>query len=171
MYSFGLIMWGLFTRQIPYADVKPFFKIPLVVASGERPIIPDNCPKEWADLMRGCWHNDPEKRPKFKKIVKKLEVCHRNRILDELDRTEAAAFSAKGKYSPFQESISHALHTVRIPLDDLEIGQVIGTGALCKTYKALWKSKSKQVQLKMYLYTDLLPDEVNDFTRELWLTR
>lgn len=69
VYSFGLIIWEITTREQPYIDIKPHFKvrepaarmsdslcssdnslasqIPLKVMAGERPYIPRDCPREW----------------------------------------------------------------------------------------------------------------------------
>lgn len=154
VYSFGLIIWEVTTREQPYIDIKPHFKIPLKVMAGERPFIPRDCPREWADLMNACWHPDPEKRPQFKEIVKRIERAQKARIFDAQDREEATTFGNK----------------VQIELSELEVGQQIGHGTLCKVHKALWKAKNQNVALKTFHCPDLVPEELADFKRELWLT-
>jgi hypothetical protein len=38
-------------------------------------------------------------------------------------------------------------------------------------HKALWKAKNQNVALKTFHCPDLVPEELADFKRELWLTR
>ena len=33
---------------------------------------PDKCPNEIYEIMKQCWDMDPEQRPKFKEITKKI---------------------------------------------------------------------------------------------------
>lgn len=71
IYSFGIIMWELYTKQTPFADVNAF-EIPRVVTRGDRPAIPKEMPKDYAKLMKQCWHAKPSKRPAAAKVVKEL---------------------------------------------------------------------------------------------------
>ena len=96
VYSFSLLLWELLTRQQVYADIKPVFQIPVRVVRGERPAIPKNCPPKYARLMARCWSQDPQARPSFPQIVKKLERFRKAEIFAELDKEEAAGFGVKG---------------------------------------------------------------------------
>jgi hypothetical protein len=49
--------------------------------------------------MNACWHPDPEKRPQFKEIVKRIERAQKARIFDAQDREEATTFGNKGATS------------------------------------------------------------------------
>lgn len=85
-----------------------------------------------------------------------------------------------------------SVRAVQIELSELEVGQQIGHGTLCKyaplksrasgtgnltscfsprVHKALWKAKNQNVALKTFHCPDLVPEELADFKRELWLTR
>lgn len=83
VYSFGIIMWELCSRKIPYADSGAASKLISFVtgiASGKlRPEIPANTPEAWATLMKRCWSSDPAARPPFSEIVNILK----NMPLDE----------------------------------------------------------------------------------------
>jgi len=72
VYSFGIIMWELVTRVMPFGDVEPF-SVPLLVTNGSRPPVPKDCPKDFARLIGQAWHQKPHKRPKFEELEHKLK--------------------------------------------------------------------------------------------------
>jgi hypothetical protein len=72
VYSFGILLWEIYTRQIPYAD-RPSTSIPVAVVKGERPPIPSTCPRKLAQLITKCWSAKPSKRPTFVEIVEDLQ--------------------------------------------------------------------------------------------------
>lgn len=79
IYSFGIVLWELVSRDVPYADVQGGAPMAVVsqlinkvVRRGERPIIPPTCPPALATLIRSCWHQDPKQRPPFKLILETL---------------------------------------------------------------------------------------------------
>eukprot|EP01097_Dermamoeba_algensis_P004547 TRINITY_DN2954_c0_g1_i1.p1 TRINITY_DN2954_c0_g1~~TRINITY_DN2954_c0_g1_i1.p1 ORF type:complete len:789 (-),score=152.15 TRINITY_DN2954_c0_g1_i1:1406-3772(-) len=67
IYSFGIILWQLICSDPSpypgYSQVDPFVKA--VAERGERPPIPTNCLPSIRELMKRCWHADPDKRPTF----------------------------------------------------------------------------------------------------------
>ncbi len=72
VYSFGIILWELFTCQVPFAKMnrQEFFN--KVVRGGQRPEISKKCPHDLVKIIRDCWDVDPQKRPTFQAIVLKL---------------------------------------------------------------------------------------------------
>lgn len=87
--------------------------------------------------MNACWHPDPEKRPQFKEIVKRIERAQKARIFDTQDREEATTFGNKGATSlstPPHMCCTYlsSVRAVQIELSELEVGQQIGHGTLCK---------------------------------------
>lgn len=71
VYSFGLIMWEVVTRQIPFND-SSVYQVPIQVAKGKRPPVPE-CPASYRKLMKKCWSQKPKRRPSFVTIVEKLK--------------------------------------------------------------------------------------------------
>jgi len=73
VYSYGIILWELLSRQMPFGDIEAF-SVPLMVSRGERPELPRDAPLEWRKLIKACWHQKPTSRPSFKKILVKLRT-------------------------------------------------------------------------------------------------
>lgn len=75
VYSFGIIVWEIFSRDVPWANVVRGHDIYLrVVIKGERPSIPDDTPVDIAHLMRSCWVEGPEERPTSAQILADMEA-------------------------------------------------------------------------------------------------
>jgi serine/threonine protein kinase len=68
VYSFGVTMWQVLTRKEPYAG-RNFMGVSLEVLEGKRPQIPSDCPKDFAKLMRKCWHASLDKRPSAEDVL------------------------------------------------------------------------------------------------------
>jgi len=72
IYSYGVILWELYTRKDPYAGMNPMQVGMKVLLEGMRPPIPTSCPSAYAKLMQACWDQDPEARPDFGEILNRL---------------------------------------------------------------------------------------------------
>lgn len=70
VYSFGIIMYEMYTGRFPFPNLKPFQLI-FKVIQGERPVFhdEDDVPSIIKDLIQRCWAQNPEDRPLFKEIV------------------------------------------------------------------------------------------------------
>jgi serine/threonine protein kinase len=88
VYSFGIILWEIATRNEPWAaelgvgDCATAFFIELNAAlmSGRRPTIPaavEHHQANYVAVMRQCWAADPSDRPDFVNVVSALASCLR----------------------------------------------------------------------------------------------
>lgn len=71
VYSFGLVLWQLITREVPFATMTPI-QAAFSVAEGRRPSIPDSCPPRLRDIIESCWDQDSHKRPSFTYVAMAL---------------------------------------------------------------------------------------------------
>ncbi len=76
VYSYGILLWTLWTQKLPYSDlrVKNPFQLMVKVTSGFRPAVPESMPPFMQGLMQSCWAGDPKARPGFAKILKELKA-------------------------------------------------------------------------------------------------
>ena len=87
-YSFGIILWELWTCEEPFADFYDFETfVDAVHVRGLRPPIASTslfvpncydltkaCPPKLASLIKSCWHENPQKRPQdFESILHSLD--------------------------------------------------------------------------------------------------
>jgi len=74
VFSFGIILWEILTRQEPYKGYAGMALAYAVAKNNLRPEIPAYCPAEYAELMQQSWDKDPHKRPDFSYLVHGLLV-------------------------------------------------------------------------------------------------
>eukprot|EP00198_Chlamydomonas_reinhardtii_P000251 XP_001689586.1 predicted protein [Chlamydomonas reinhardtii] len=80
VFSFGVLMWELFSGGVrPYPHVQPD-KIPRLVYKGERPTFNDDVPLQYRSLAAACWSHLPDRRPKAHELVTVL-----NNMLQQLE--------------------------------------------------------------------------------------
>jgi serine/threonine protein kinase len=77
VYSYGVIMWEILTREIPFSEIKWQYEVEKEVVSGTRPKIPQQIwiPPDYRTLMEKMWVGDPAKRPSFKDAIEALRIC------------------------------------------------------------------------------------------------
>ena len=73
VYSFGVNLWELWTRKVPYGKLQPMQVAVAVMSKGKRPHVPDDMPSAYRSLMEACWEQRPEKRPPFTEIMLRLK--------------------------------------------------------------------------------------------------
>jgi len=78
VYSFGVCLWEMCTRERPYTDLKPFQVVIAVATNGLRPIIdPTVISPSFEKLLKLTWNDKSDERPDFTKIREILEdtIC------------------------------------------------------------------------------------------------
>lgn len=69
VYSFGMIVWEMFTRQAPFPNMNPHQAALSVINDDARPDIPAFVPPNFQNLITSCWQRDPQRRPAFSRII------------------------------------------------------------------------------------------------------
>ncbi|KAM6948345.1 mitogen-activated protein kinase kinase kinase 12-like [Aplochiton taeniatus] len=83
-YSYGVVLWEMLTREVPFKGFEGLQVAWLVVEKQERLTIPSSCPVSFAELMRKCWQGDPKERPVFKQVLATLEsMSNDSRLPDQ----------------------------------------------------------------------------------------
>ncbi|XP_059784097.1 mitogen-activated protein kinase kinase kinase 20 isoform X2 [Balaenoptera ricei] len=83
-YSYGVVLWEMLTREVPFKGLEGLQVAWLVVEKNERLTIPSSCPKSFAELLHQCWEADAKKRPSFKQIISILEsMSHDTNLPDQ----------------------------------------------------------------------------------------
>lgn len=62
IFAYGVILWEIASRKIPF-DGYAEGRIIGFIVQGDREDIPENCPKPYASVIERCWQHKPENRP------------------------------------------------------------------------------------------------------------
>jgi len=73
VWSFGVVIWEVITRQDPFSDKTPADVISGVSNTGLTLEAPKDCPQDLANLMQLCFRQTPSERPTFMEILAILE--------------------------------------------------------------------------------------------------
>ena len=69
VFSYGMVLYEIFTQNLPFSDLIDDVAIATTIGKGERPSIPQNLPPYIKVLMESCWKHNPHDRPTFEEIV------------------------------------------------------------------------------------------------------
>jgi serine/threonine protein kinase len=76
VYSFAMILCETLTGKQPWKGIQPVRIASRVLGDSEetsRPPLPSNVSEFTTDLVRACWHRDPNLRPSFRQILTALD--------------------------------------------------------------------------------------------------
>ncbi|VEU39814.1 unnamed protein product [Pseudo-nitzschia multistriata] len=74
VYSFGIIVWELLSRECPYEGMTAIQCALAVLNRDKRPEIPKWCPPGLHALIKSCTKKDPSERPSFAEIIAALDA-------------------------------------------------------------------------------------------------
>lgn len=97
-YSYGLILYELYTRLHPFEEYRIRFLHELedrIKNEKLRPSIPDTCHEGYAQLIRDCWDDDPKKRPYFPEIIERLTQISSQTVAKKRRRSVRVSKSKK----------------------------------------------------------------------------
>lgn len=75
VYSYGIILWEMYSRRRPYANLNCWSEIKQGVCHGNlRPQFDVDCCKDFRSLVQRCWAANVDERPTFISIAQELET-------------------------------------------------------------------------------------------------
>lgn len=94
VYSYGLLLWELYTRNRPFKGMNPHWVAKSVINDKMRPSLADaaNWPAAYVDLMTLCWDQDYRLRPTFKDILLRLENMFTHEVGSSQDVVPSAGY-------------------------------------------------------------------------------
>ncbi|GMH74737.1 hypothetical protein TrST_g5911 [Triparma strigata] len=72
VYSFGIVLWQLVARDVPFGNLTPIQAAFAVAKEDRRPQIPPHAKPALAQLISSAWHADQSCRPSFLLLVQSL---------------------------------------------------------------------------------------------------
>ncbi|XP_024007833.1 probable serine/threonine-protein kinase SIS8 isoform X2 [Eutrema salsugineum] len=93
VYSYGVILWELFTLQQPWGKMNPMQVVGAVGFQHRRLEIPDFVDPGIADIIRKCWQTDPRLRPSFAEIMASLKQIQKPIMSPNIQRAVPSSSS------------------------------------------------------------------------------
>ena len=75
VYSYGIVLCGVWNEQIPYSDMtfsSPSELFRGVIDGNLRPSLKSDCPQPYVQLVSSCLQSDPHSRPSFSEISRSV---------------------------------------------------------------------------------------------------
>lgn len=153
IFSFGMVLWEMVTRENPFND-ESNDTIISNIALGVRPVIPTRVPPDLEILIRDCWHGDPATRPSFAQIAERLNDIAAHLISTNTDNqfvinyrkglseTKTRTITNTGSYSDLssQDAMNKAVSSKTTPVESPEKKKYI-ENIFSATF---WATKSNQ---------------------------
>jgi len=73
IYSFGLLMWEIITREKPFEPQSQIEAAGSVALEGKRPPFPNGIPLTVKTLIENCWAEKPDERMEVELLIKRLD--------------------------------------------------------------------------------------------------
>ncbi|ULU01092.1 hypothetical protein L3Y34_001460 [Caenorhabditis briggsae] len=87
VWSYGVVLWEILSREVPYKDYSEFRIFTLITQSGITLAIPPTCPAPLKQLMNNCWKMTPKDRANMRQIQGELNRLQGNqKVMDECEK-------------------------------------------------------------------------------------
>ncbi|XP_067905718.1 receptor-interacting serine/threonine-protein kinase 2-like [Heterodontus francisci] len=127
VYSYGIVIWEILSCQKPYKNAVNSQHLKVCVEKGDRPDlqeIPALRPESsdvLIDLMKRCWHANPDERPTFARCVYELEQVQSNEqelrlAIQTLTKQESQ--SVDGSAAPSSSGYSEDYSALQEPVEE-----------------------------------------------------
>ncbi|XP_024031950.1 probable serine/threonine-protein kinase DDB_G0271682 [Morus notabilis] len=74
VFSFGVILWELMTESIPWNNLNALQVVGVVGFMDRRLDLPEGLDPQVASIIRDCWKSDPQQRPPFEDIIRRIAI-------------------------------------------------------------------------------------------------
>ena len=78
VYSFGIVVWEVLSREVPWANKTRPSEILTAVLRGVRPSFPVGAPADIVDIAKACWAGEPKERTTFRAILDAMKAKGRS---------------------------------------------------------------------------------------------
>ena len=99
IYSFGICLWQMLTRERPYGNENQHVVIFGVVAYQLRPALSEGVTGDEQSLIQQCWQAESKVRPTATDVIAKLKSAVNKLGSQELEEVDSAALSSRKLYS------------------------------------------------------------------------
>jgi mitogen-activated protein kinase kinase kinase 11 len=83
VFSYGVLLWQLLTREVPFAAVGQIEAAAAVALEDRRCPMPAGTPEGIQDLIEQCWASVADKRPAFESVTAQLKELENNLTSEE----------------------------------------------------------------------------------------
>jgi serine/threonine protein kinase len=187
VYSYGIILYELLTREIPWKGT-PNTAIPHLVETGKRPggdnpvIVSESILKEVLKVMYKCWEQRPEDRPNFDQICATLEkivsghvksvgggswnemIVYPGTATVTTPRAGSIVALETSKDNARADKEPAAIMSFNIDVKDIILGPKIGKGSYAVVYEG--KYSGTHVAVKEILFEHSTEDVIKEFNKE-----
>ncbi len=80
IYSFGMVLWELVTRQLPYAKAPNPMVAARWIEKGKKEEIPGDCPPALKKIIESCWETTPAQRPTAIRVLADLKPLAEQKV-------------------------------------------------------------------------------------------
>ncbi|RHZ69975.1 hypothetical protein Glove_276g24 [Diversispora epigaea] len=107
IYSFGMIMYEVFTSYPPYYNMPHDENLVFSICEGQKPEIKCEIPQLLKDLMEKCWDTDPSNRPKAIELKSYLKYYLNNSEINEQTKKANEANKLNKNFIQYNPKITH----------------------------------------------------------------